>query len=61
MEPSWMTQTMYMPGEVWTNQVDPKLPESTNVRGEVSSIDGSLAVDENHNTFWNVNPAGWFR
>ena len=47
-----------MPGRIWTNGVDSRMDESTNQNEEVSSVDGSLAVDENPNTFWEVNPAG---
>ena len=51
---------MYLPGRIWTNGVNPRLSESTNERGEVSSIDGTMAVDENPNTYWEVNPAGTY-
>jgi len=47
-----------MPGRIWTNGIDSRLAEATNERGEESSVDGSLALDENPNTFWDVNPAG---
>ena len=49
-----------MPGRIWTRDVDKRMEEMTNDKGEISSIDGSLAVDENTNTFWEVNPAGEF-
>ena len=58
VEQSWLSKTLYMPGRIWTNGVDSRLAESINERGEESSVDGSLALDESPNTFWDVNPAG---
>ena len=56
--PNWLDRTIYMPGEAWTNGEDEPLPETINERGEISSIDGTLAIDDNPVTYWNVNPNG---
>jgi len=57
MESEWLEETMFSPGEEWTKGED-ELPRTTNTLGEISSIDGTLAVDEASGTFWNVNPNG---
>jgi len=58
MQPNWLIATMLEPGEEWNKADDGRLPESTNSMGEVSSVDGTLAVDGNSRTFWEVNQRG---
>jgi len=58
MESEWLEETMFSPGEEWTKGEDEELPRTTNILGEISSIDGTLAVDETSGTFWDVNPRG---
>jgi len=57
MESDWLEETMYSPGEDWTRGED-ELPRTTNILGETSSRDGTLAVDETSGTYWDVNPDG---
>ena len=49
---------MYMPGETWINGINEKMDKSTNERDETSSRDGTLALDQDSTTFWEVNPVG---
>jgi len=58
MESEWLEETMYSAGEEWTRGEDEELPRTTNILGETSSIDGTLAVDETSGTYWDVNPSG---
>ncbi|XP_076800960.1 uncharacterized protein LOC143445613 isoform X3 [Clavelina lepadiformis] len=57
-EPDWLSTTMYMPGETWINGINEKMDKSTNERDETSSRDGTLALDQDSTTFWEVNPVG---